>query len=223
MSACPAGGQLRYSFRATSLTWRKTEETCCSPRHAGSLVSWVVWDGISAAWKDETRSNGVATIALPALPSGRHYILEASVDGQSRSLDIAADSSAAKSNRQLISFNANLSAEARLNLIGREWMRRQRMNEARNAFTASLQHRATNPEALLGMARLDAAEGRIDEARTQVRQILEKAPNNFEALTIMAFIEAKLQDYPMAATYYRRALELREAPAIRLALASLPR
>ena len=190
---------------------------------AGSLVSWVVRDGIGAAWKDETRSNGVATIALPMLPSSHTYVLEASVDGQSRSLNIAADSSAAHSNRQLISFNANLSAESRLNLIGTEWMRRQRMNEARNAFTASLQHRAANPEALLGMARLDAAEGRIDEARTQVKQILKQSPKSFEALTTMAFLEAKLQDYPMAATYYRRALELQEAPAIRLALASLPK
>jgi hypothetical protein len=40
---------------------------------------------------------------------------------------------------------------------------------------------------------------------------------------VYAYVEAKLQDYEVAADYYRRALAVQDSPAIRLALSVLPK
>jgi hypothetical protein len=39
---------------------------------------------------------------------------------------------------------------------------------------------------------------------------------------VLAYVEAQLQDYPVAAELYRRALAVQDSPAIRLALSNLP-
>jgi Tfp pilus assembly protein PilF len=72
-------------------------------------------------------------------------------------------------------------------------------------------------------ARIDALSGRWDQARDRLRPLLAADPNYFDALCIYAYVEAKLQDYEVAAGYYRRALAVQESPAVRLALAALPK
>jgi predicted Zn-dependent protease len=79
-----------------------------------------------------------------------------------------------------------------------------------------------NDEAWIALSRLDALGGNYDDAREKLRPIVTEQPNNFEALSTLAYVEAKLQDFPLAATLYRRALAIQDSPVLRLALAQLP-
>ena len=56
----------------------------------------------------------------------------------------------------------------------------------------------------------------------KLRPIVDAQPNNFEALSALAYVEAMLQDFPVAAVLYRRALALEDSAVLRLALAQLP-
>ena len=64
--------------------------------------------------------------------------------------------------------------------------------------------------------------GQYDAARDRLRKVLAIEPKNFQALTVYVFVEAGLQDFPVAAELYHRALAIQDAPALRLALAKLP-
>jgi predicted Zn-dependent protease len=64
--------------------------------------------------------------------------------------------------------------------------------------------------------------GHYNDDREKLRAIVDAQPNNFEALSALAYVEAKLQDFPVAAGLYRRALALEDSPVLRLALAHLP-
>ncbi len=232
--ASPVGNPMRANVQPSDLrptpmqfagqlfTLAADGDSVMLPAPAGSVVSWVIRDGMQTMWKAETESTGVASIQVPDLPR-RRYLLEASVNGESRSLEIHPEGYTADAAGQIISFNANLDPCSRLNLIGREWTLRGQTGLSRRAFSASLRSSAGNSEALIGLARLDAEEGHLDVARLAVKKVLERQPKNFEALTTMAFVEAMLQDYSTADAYYRQALQIQDAPAVRLALASLPK
>jgi hypothetical protein len=53
--------------------------------------------------------------------------------------------------------------------------------------------------------------------------VLTDRPNDFQALAVLAYVETKFQDYPAAAELYRRALAVEDSPALRTALARLPK
>jgi hypothetical protein len=55
-----------------------------------------------------------------------------------------------------------------------------------------------------------------------LRKILAVQPDDFQALSVYVFVEARLQDYPVAAQLYHRALKIQDSPALRLALEKLP-
>ncbi len=77
-------------------------------------------------------------------------------------------------------------------------------------------------DAEVELARADALDGQFDASRDRLRKVLAIEPNNFEALSVYAFVEARLQDFPVAAQLYHRALAIQDSPALRLALAKLP-
>lgn len=96
------------------------------------------------------------------------------------------------------------------------------MNDALRSLNESLK-RAPLKEAQVDRARIDAFSGRWDQARERLRPILAADPNQFDALCVCAYVEAKLQDYEVAADYYRRALAVQDSRAVRLALSGLPK
>jgi len=124
-------------------------------------------------------------------------------------------------NRQVISYNANLSPAVRYAAVGHQWLLRGNMTEARRSLQTSLAL-ATTDSARIELARADALDGNLDAARDRVRAILAVQPANFEALSVLAYVEVKLQDYPVAARLYRQAPALQESPALRQALNTLP-
>jgi Tfp pilus assembly protein PilF len=76
---------------------------------------------------------------------------------------------------------------------------------------------------MVELARVDVMAGRLDDARDRVRRVLASQPNDFQALSVLAYIETKFQDYLVAAELYRRALAVQDSPALRVALAKLPK
>ncbi len=121
----------------------------------------------------------------------------------------------------LLSFNANLHPALRYAFVGHQWLLRGKLDEARRSMQASLAKGVTE-EARIELARADALAGNLDVARDEVKSVLAVQPNNFEALSVFAYIEARFQDYRVAAELYRRALAVQESPAVRAALAKLP-
>jgi len=121
----------------------------------------------------------------------------------------------------VLSFNANLYPALRYASIGHQWLLRGKIEQARVSLQASLDSSPTK-EAQVEIARVDALEGHYDEARDRLRQVLAIQPNYFDALSVLAYVEAQLQDYPVAADLYKKALAVQDSPALRLALSKLP-
>jgi tetratricopeptide (TPR) repeat protein len=166
----------------------------------------------------------VALLTIPSdtLDPGK-YELEASVNGETRrTAFVSSKTPPDTSSPALVSFNANLAPASRYALIGHELLLRGRMDDALRSLTESLK-RAPLKEAQVDRARIDALSGRWDQARERLRPILAADPKHFDALCVFAYVEAKLQDYEVAADYYRRALAVQDSPAVRLALAALPK
>jgi tetratricopeptide (TPR) repeat protein len=187
-------------------------------------VTWVVRSGAQAVWKAVTEAAQAAIVELPSrgLRPGT-YRLEAASDAGFQSIELTIGSGPPPPLAgTLISFNANLAPSSRLVLLGHQWLLREKLPKARQCIEASLSH-ASTPEAQIELARIDALEGRLDAGRDHVRKVLNSEPNNFDALSVLAYIEARFQDYPAAADLYRRALAVEDSPALRLALAKLPR
>jgi Tfp pilus assembly protein PilF len=105
--------------------------------------------------------------------------------------------------------------------VGHQWLLRAKLGQARVSLQASLDSVPTK-EAAVEVARVDALQGHDDEARDRLRPVLAAQPNYFDALSVLAYVEAQLQDYPVAAELYKRALAVQDSPAIRLALSKLP-
>jgi GWxTD domain-containing protein len=187
-------------------------------------VQWSIRQGSAIVWRQKTTGTDAAVLSLPTdkLAPGR-YQIDAVAGDESKSLDFeitrAGSDSAGPS---LLSFNANLAPAARQALIGHEWLLRGHTAQARVSLAAAL-NMGPVPEARVDLARLDALAGRWDDARNRVRAVLNDDPKNFEALCVYAFVEAGLQDYPVAAELYQRALAIEDSPAVRLALSGLPR
>lgn len=181
-------------------------------------ITWLVRKGSQVVWRNTTQTG---LIELPtSLPPGE-YRLEAVTDGDSRSAPLTLGASKIEPEATAVSYNANLAPALRYAFIGQQWLLRNKLPAARMALEASLREgKATDID--VTFARLEALEGKLDAARDRVRAILAANPNHFEALTVFAFIETQLQDFPVAAQLYKRALALQDSPALRTALASLP-
>jgi GWxTD domain-containing protein len=186
-------------------------------------VTWMLRKGSTVAWRTTSEPSPLATAELPThLPPGP-YRLEAVTADDSRVLDIQLGSTMLGSTMQkqdavAISFNANLSPAQRLAFLGHQWLLRGNISQARQNLNAALQQ-APSPEARIELARADLLAGQTDAARDRIRAVLSDLPENFEALAVYASIEARLQDYTVAAELYRRALSVQESPELRAALA----
>ena len=187
-------------------------------------VTWTIRRNIEIVWRQTTHAGDVAVLILPSgtLEPGK-YELEATAKGETRRIGfISKKTEMETASPALVSFNANLSAASRYALIGHELLLRGKMDDALQSLNESLK-RAPLKEAQVDRARIDAFAGRWDQARERLRPILAAEPNEFDALCVYAYVEAKLQDYGVAADYYRRALAVQDSPAVRLALSTLPK
>ena len=186
-------------------------------------VAWTIRRSIEIVWREKTeREDNVALLRLPfdTLEPGK-YELEATANGETRRVSFVSRKTQADAlSPALVSFNANLSPASRYALIGHEFLLRGKMDDALRNLNESLK-RSPRTEAQVDRARIDALSGRWDQARDRLRPILAADPNQFDALCVYAYVEAKLQDYEVAADYYRRALAVQDSPAVRLALAQL--
>jgi GWxTD domain-containing protein len=188
-------------------------------------ITWIIRRGAEVVWRSATPpAERFAMVELPSsgLAPGV-YQLEAVAEADSRSAELVVGKDIRESrDATLISFNANLAPALRYALVGRQWLMRGKLDEARQSLQALLAKGAT-AEAQIELARVDALAGRLDEARDRVRRVLATRPDDFQGLAVLAYIEAKFQDYPVAAELYRRALAVQDSPALRLALAQLPK
>jgi GWxTD domain-containing protein len=189
--------------------------------HPGK-VNWILRQGMQIVWRSSSEGRQIATIELPATGfAGGTYKLEAAFDDDTRSIDYVLGKDPHPSGATILSFNANLAPALRLASVGRQWLLRGRVDAARQSLEASLNAGPTR-EAKIEMARLEASTGQYDAARNRLNPILSADPKDFEALSVMAFVEASLQDYPVAAELYRRALAVQDSLELRMALAKLP-
>jgi GWxTD domain-containing protein len=187
-------------------------------------VTWVIRKGISnVLWKSTFEANQAAMVELPrSLPPGV-YKLEASVANDVRFADlIVREKSDSSPGATLLSFNANLYPALRHASVGHQWMLRGKLDQARASLQSSLESVPTK-EAEVEIARVDALQGHYDEARDRLQRVLAAQPKYFDALSVLAYVEAQLQDYPVAAELYKRALAVQDSPALRLALSKLPK
>jgi GWxTD domain-containing protein len=183
-------------------------------------VTWTLRRGYEILSRQKTAAASSAILALPidSLTPGR-YQLEARIGTDTRQLEFDVEKrTAVEPAATLVSYNANLSPAARLAFVGHQHLLRGDAADALPSLRAALPLK----EAQIGLARIDAVSSRYDEARARLQPLLAADPNDFDGLSVMAYIEAKLQDYEVAAAYYRRALAVRDSPALRTALASLP-
>jgi GWxTD domain-containing protein len=187
-------------------------------------VSWTIRRNIEIVWRQKTRGETVAVLVLPSdmLEPGK-YDLEAAVNGATRRTSFVSKKTPMDTpSPALVSFNANLAAAPRYAFIGHQLLLRGKMDDALRNLNEALKG-APLKEAQVDGARIDALSGRWDQARDRLRPILAADPNHFDALCVFAYVEAKLQDYEVAADYYRRALAVQDSPAVRLALSALPK
>jgi len=186
-------------------------------------VNWVIRRGVSEVlWRSASEANQVAVAELPhSLPPGV-YKLEASAADDVRMADLVVkEKNESTPAVTVLSFNANLYPALRYASIGHQWLLRDKLDQARVSLHASLDSASTK-EAEVEVARVDALQGHYDEARDRLRQVLATQANYFDALSVLAYVEAQLQDYPVAVDLYKRALAVQDSPAIRLALSKLP-
>jgi tetratricopeptide (TPR) repeat protein len=117
----------------------------------------------------------------------------------------------------VVSYNANLPADQRARSIGRQWLARGNLVEARTWLERA---RAVRPsdDITIDLCRVSALAGDLDTPRPVLKEMLGRTPDRFEALTVLGYIEAQLQDYAIAERYYRQALAIRKSPAIVRAL-----
>lgn len=189
--------------------------------HPGK-VQWILRDGMRIIWRSSSEAGQIAEIELPTTGfDPGTYRLEANWEDESRTFEYVFSRDKELSPETLLSFNANLAPALRLASIGHQWLLRGKLTEARQSLQASLERTPTR-DGSIEMARLDAITGHYDEARGRLRPILAANPKDFDALSVLAFVEAGLQDYPVAAELYRRALAVQDSLELRKALAELP-
>ncbi|MBM3762331.1 MAG: GWxTD domain-containing protein [Acidobacteria bacterium] len=101
--------------------------------------------------------------------------------------------------------------------IGKQYLMFGDTSRAQTCFKRALVA-ARSVDALVGTARLTKD---LDQARNLLTEALAIQPNHFEALLTLAAITAEFQDYPLARSYYQRALTIRPSPAIEEAIRQL--
>ena len=160
---------------------------------------------------------------MTSLAPGPYKLEAATAGGESRSLDLEIKEEHDSDPRTVVSYNANRAPGQRFAFIGEQWLLRGGWVRARESLNASLSAMPSgNDQAWIALSRLDALGGHYDDAREKLRPIVDAQPNNFEAISALAYVEAKLQDFPVARVLYRRALALEDSPVLRLALDQLP-
>ncbi len=120
------------------------------------------------------------------------YALEATAGGVTRSAKVEVGSGA--EHPLVISYNANLAPDREWSAIGRQWLVRGNMAEARKCFERAQSIRPSDQNAI-DLACIAALAGDLDSPRQALREILARDPSQFEALTLMGYIEARLEDY----------------------------
>ena len=186
-------------------------------------VTWIIRHGAEIVSRNVLDANGIATLDIASAKLGPGtYRIEAVTETDSRTapLVVKPDVDSAPSGASL-SFNANLAPALRYSFVGHQWLLRGKLEEARRSLQASIAKGVTL-DAEVELARADALGRQYDAARDRLRKVLAVDPKNFQALSVYAFAEAGLQDFPVAAELYHRALAIQDSPALRLALAKLP-
>jgi GWxTD domain-containing protein len=211
-----------FSFEGKQLDWNPEGKFVVVAVPQPGTVNWVIRRGVSEVlWKSASEANQVAVAELPhSLPPGV-YKLEASAGDYVRMADLVLkEKNDSTPEGTVLSFNANLYPALRYASIGHQWLLRGKIEQARVSLQASLDSSPTK-EAEVEVARVDALEGHYDEARDRLQHVLAIQPNYFDALSVLAYVEAQLQDYPVAADLYKKALAVQDSPALRLALSKL--
>jgi putative PEP-CTERM system TPR-repeat lipoprotein len=117
--------------------------------------------------------------------------------------------------------NAKISAEL-ASLRGNAFLGLRRIPAAKSAYESALQTEPDLPEALLGLAKITAAERHPEDAMKLLERALSKAPNDFDALLFEGDLYRVLQKPEAAAAAYEKAI--RQKPDdlnARLTLASV--
>jgi GWxTD domain-containing protein len=173
---------------------------------------------VVAAAETEPLPGNFAMFAFNA-PAGRYTLeLRAGDDIREREVQLGTDTPPLPT----VSYNANLSPALRARSLGRQWLARGNLVEARTWLERA---RSIQPSdaVTIDLCRVSAMAGDLDSPRPALTQVLDRDPDNFEALTILGYIEAQLQDYTVAASYYKKALAIRNSPTVAEALAQLSR
>jgi GWxTD domain-containing protein len=211
-----------FSFEGKQLEWNPEGKFVVVAVPQPGTVNWVIRRGVSEVlWRSASEANQVAVAELPhSLPPGV-YKLEANSGNDIRIADLVVkEKNGSTPVVTVLSYNANLYPALRYASVGHQWLLRGKLDEARLSLQASLDSAPTK-EAEVEVARVDALQGNYDQARDRLRQVLVTQPNYFDALAVFAYVEAQLQDYPVAVDLYKRALTVQDSPAIRLALSKL--
>lgn len=186
-------------------------------------VKWMLRRGSEVVWRAESDGQQISMAELPkaGIAPGT-YRLEAICGADSRGTEyVVRDGVPRQGQAAYVSFNANLDPARRHAFIGHQQLLRGELSRARESLARSITLGSTE-EAQIELARADALAGDFDAGRARLRTVLRKHPESFEALSVFAYVESCLQDYPVAAEMYRRALAVQESPALRAALAKLP-
>ena len=214
--------QTPFSFEGKQLDWNPEGRFVVVAVPQPCTVNWVIRRGVSEVlWRSASEANQVAIGELPhSLPPGV-YKLEASAANDVRMADLVVrEKNGSTPVLTVLSFNANLYPALRWASVGHQWLLRGKLDQARVSLQSSLDNVPTK-EAEVEVARVDALQGHYDEARDRLQHVLAAHPNYFDALSVLAYVEAQLQDYPVAADLYKRALAVQDSPAIRQALLKL--
>ncbi len=191
---------------------------------APAKVTWMLRKGSQVYWRSVSEAKSFSFVELPTvrIEPGIYQLEAVTADDARTTAYVVAKEEREKPGSTLLSFNANLAPALRAAFVAHQWLMRGNLDQARKNLELSLSKGAT-AEAQVELARVDALAGHLDEARNRVRQLLTARPNDFQALAVLAYIETKFQDYPAAAELYRRALAVEDSPALRTALARLPK
>jgi GWxTD domain-containing protein len=186
-------------------------------------LTWIIRRGAGVVSRNVVDANGIAMLDISSakLEPGT-YRIEAITETDSRTAPLVIKSHVDPPvSTTSLSFNANLAPALRYAFVGHQWLLRGKLEEARRSLQASIADGVTL-DAEVELARADALAGQYDAARDRLRKVLALDPNNFQALSVYAFVEAGLQDFPVAVQLYYRALAIQDSPVLRLALAKLP-
>lgn len=216
--------QTPFEFEGRQLHMNADGKFAAVALAAPGKVTWMLRRGAEVLWRTISDGQQFAAVELPSTGfQPGTYQLEAVIANDSRSTQIAIRHEPRdKPDMSAISFNANLAPALRYAFVGHQWLLRGNLAEARKSLDASISQGSTS-ESQIELARVEALAGQLDQARDRVRSVLNARPDDFQALSVLAFIEAKFQDYTAAAELYRRALAVQDSPALRVALAQLPK